>query len=439
LIFIERGVILMGNSGPLNLKVKRSRNLYKSEKSSFRKTAEIVILAVVVVGLGFVGYTIMDTVSSMQCLDCESHRFSCSCETLPPHDTTPHETNYTDTPFDEPPNTDDVTGDTSSQEEGEPTPPDNTPLSNTAVYAPSNVLANHAALSVFIDGAKDAGFDTVVVEMKDETGRLLYQSGISIGSPPTLLADNRNVVTGTLSAEAIAAAIKERGLNPVARINTLRDHIAPRNISNTGYAGWLDGRPDAGGRPWVSPFRQETHTYIAALVGELHNAGFDEIIFAGTVFPKASFSGLDLSILPSYVTNLQTRYNGLVEFVEAVATANTDATILLEMGIACLAGDLPTGTAEIMRGLRGNAGRLPPNVTGVVPIFSRNDFNVFSGELVELESRVTTLLNTVTAALHGGEIKIVPLLDVSDLSDSDRDTITAAFIQNGFEDFVLRN
>jgi hypothetical protein len=402
-------------------KIKRSKSLYKARKSGFRKTLEVILLVAVVVGLGFVGYVIADTVSNLRCDECDNHPFSCACESEVITVFNPEPSDNGEPPYSN--GTEDNNGG------GDPPPPEDEPETNFVVYAPSNVLANLAALSVFLADAGANGFDTVVIEMKDETGRLLYQSGIELGEPPVILGNDRDIVTGTLSAEAIVAAITEEGLRPVARVNTLKDHIASVRLRDVGYAGWRDGRPDAGGRAWANPFFGGTRAYISAIVGELHQAGFEQVIFANTIFPTKSFSTLDVSILPGNVTNLETRFSGLVDFVNAVADENPDTEILLEFAVGCLSAGRAAGTAEM---LRNGGNGFSANVAGVVPVFALGDFGA------EVDgAAVVTLLETV--AEHSGEFEIIPLLDVADLSDNDRDIVLSAFAARGYENFMLRN
>ncbi|MCL1880622.1 MAG: hypothetical protein FWF76_00400 [Oscillospiraceae bacterium] len=413
-------------------KIKRSKSLYKSKKSGLRKTLEILITLAIVVGLGFVGYIVADTIGNLQCSDCEEHPFSCICEPpTPAPDPRPDDQNDNPSDGTEHPNNDpdgtEISGDSDNSDNGQDL------IYGSVVYAPANVLSNTAALSTFINTASSNGFDAIVIEMKDEIGRVLYQSGIEIGEPPTLLSNNREIVTGTLSAESIATAISDSGLRPIARINTLRDHTAPQRINDVTYAGWIDGAPGTG-RPWANPFREGTREYISKIVSELHDAGFEQVILANTIFPSRSFSGLDISILPSYVTNLDTRYTGLVGFVNAVADANPDTAILLEMTVTCMEGDLPIGTAEILKG-----DGFSENIVGIAPVFARENFAIELAGLssTEVSGVVENLLPIIER--HAGELAMIPLLDASDISDNDRDTIIEAFIQNSHGDFMLRN
>jgi hypothetical protein len=324
-------------------KVKRfSKNLYKTPKSGFRKVIEVLVSVVVVIGLGFIGFTAADALISLRCTDCERHRLFCLCEITV---FVPAE------PTSEPPTIDELPT-IISEPTSEPHQLANINCTHSTVIAPLNVLSNSTALLAFIAEAKSDGFETVVIDMKNDFGHLLYQSGIILPntSGDTLLSDNRNIVTGTLSADSIASAISAQGLNPVARITTLRGRAAPENIPDVRYAGWIDGE-----RAWANPALNGTRTYISEIVRELHNAGFAGIMLAGNIFPSKPFSARDLHILPDYVSNFETRYTALEEFVNTVAGAVPDAVILLDAN----EGD------EILRGYSGGQNNFGENVVVV--------------------------------------------------------------------------
>jgi hypothetical protein len=270
--------------------------------------------------------------------------------------------------------------------------------------------------------ARSDNFDTVVIEMKDESGHLLYLSGLE------MLENAASVVTGQLSAAAIAAAAADAGLRPIARVNTLKDHVTPARFEIR-YAGWLDGRLDDGGRPWANPLLERTQTYISAIVAELHAAGFEQVILANTIFPALGrpFSSNDLNILPNAVTNLETRFGILGDFVNIVARANPEVEILIEVAAGCFSGGTASGSAEILRN-----SDFADNITGIIPVFTRDDF-----AREGIDTAVAALLET--AAAHRRGLEVIPLLDAREMSDDDRVSALGAFVINGSENFMLRN
>ncbi|MCL1789358.1 MAG: putative glycoside hydrolase [Oscillospiraceae bacterium] len=392
-------------------KVRRSKSLYKRRKSGLRKTVETAVLVIAVAGLVFVGYNVADVLLNY----------------VPPPDELPVIVGETGVS---------VTADDASAEEP-PVSLQEEPIispivSGNAVYAPSNVLASSAALSSYLETVKSDGYDSIVVEMKDEEGRLLYQSKIK----KVTAADG--ISTGTLTAEQIANAAIAVGIKPIARISTLKDHIASEKIDDVSYYGWVDNVPGVGKR-WANPFSDGTVDYISDITAELYKAGFTDIIFANTIFPKQYFSGLDFEVLPYYVTDGSNRFTGLGEFVNKVAGNNPDANIILEVSLGCFTDGELGKTAEILRNLDSrNSDSL--NVGAIVLTFTREDFQVSGANArtaPSFEKMVKDGLSKVKN--HSGDLDIIPLFDRDGLPENDRNKIAEAFSANGLEVFIIRN
>jgi len=399
------------------LKVKRSKKLYKKKKSLFRKVIEALALVVVVVTLGFVGFTVAETVLNYV----PSGTSDTPTDVPTSEDTEPSEVESTTDP-------ETYTDEPSSSNNGGID-------AGTAVYAPSTVLESSAALSSYLAKAKTDGFSTVVIEMKDEEGKLLYKTGIEI------VASDSEVTVGTLNAKQIADACIAAGLKPIARISTTKDHIAPAKIADVSYAGWLDDRPGVG-RLWANPFLAGTVTYISEITSELQEAGFSEIIFANTIFPV--FRGIDFQMLSPDITNPETRFTALGNLVNVAADDTPDANMLIEVALRDITDTALIGTAEI---LRNDGGDL--DVTGVILVFSHEDFE--NSTPVGTSPPSTTdrgvgvgIGKTVKdgfakAVANAGRLDIIPLLDRSNLSKSDLDAITEAFVDEGYENYIIRN
>ncbi|MCL1903041.1 MAG: putative glycoside hydrolase [Oscillospiraceae bacterium] len=396
------------------LKIRRSKNLYKRRKSGLRKIAETGILVVAVAGLVFVGYNVADVLL-----------------------------NYEPPPDDEIPAIVEETG--VSATDGVETAVSIPPASNDeprisfisdgdAVYAPLNVLASSTALSSYLETVKSGGFNSIVVEMKDDEGRLLYQSKIK------KVTAVEGVSTGTLTAEQIANAALAVGIKPIARINTLKDHIASEKIDDVSYFGWLDNVPGVGKR-WANPFLDGTVDYISDVTAELYKAGFSDIIFANTIYPMQHFRGLDFEVLPDYITDSSVRFSGLGEFVNKVADKNPDVNILLEVSLGCFSGDDGElgRTAEVLRNLDSrNSGSL--NVEAIILTFTRDDFEVpvtNSRTVPSFDKMVKDGISKVKS--YSGDLEIIPLFDRDGLPDNERDEIAEAFNKNGLDAIIIRN
>lgn len=271
----------MGNKGKKTIKIKKSKyNLYNKKKSKSRQALTLALTIVAACVLGVVGYgigkPIMNYLESRKNPivpgDSESSSFESS----------------TDPVSSEP----ESSGDTS-----EPDPGPDKPLKDLKLtILEPEVVTSSASLSSALTVARENGYDTVAVTLKDEQGFLYYSSDIE-GVKGTEL------IRGTLSAAQICDYISKAGMTPAVKINTLLDSTTPLHFGGYqffGGGGWLDDYPDAGGKRWLSPFTEEAVNYIGELTAELSTAGFEHIICANTKFPK--FHNIDadqyLSHLP---------------------------------------------------------------------------------------------------------------------------------------------
>lgn len=140
-------------------------------------------------------------------------------------------------------------------------------------------------------------YDALILELKPASGLLSYQSFLPI-------ADSYSV-NGSLSIGDAVAKLKARDVYLIARLSALVDGamatryttVSLRNQSGSGV--YLQN-----GRAWLDPFHSVTRDYLADLMHELKELGFDEILFDGLSLPGStalSYSS-DMSAVPDPVT-----------------------------------------------------------------------------------------------------------------------------------------
>lgn len=170
-----------------------------------------------------------------------------------------------------------------------------------AFWLPHSALTDPTALAATLKSAADAGFDSLVVDMKDGNGTLYYRS-----------ATERAEQVNSFAADALTAAelktlfttIKEAGLRPIARVYAFKDNAAARvladaRVTPTGNSGWVwyDNNPANGGKAWLNPYADAAHTYVIDIAKELRDAGAAAIMLDGVQFPNqvsgASFGSTD--------------------------------------------------------------------------------------------------------------------------------------------------
>lgn len=320
----------MANNKRTRIKIKKSKiNLYNKKKSKSRQALTLVITIFAVCVFGVVGYgigkPIMNYLESQKNPPVES-----------PGDSSSEQSS-------------EISSEVSSEpESSNDTPPEQQiPDKDINLYIlPPEAVTSSASLNSALAVARESGYDTVAVTLKDEEGFLYYSSDIES-------VKDTNLIHGTLSAAQICDYITKAGMTPAAKISTLKDpntSIFFGSYRTSAGVTWLDNDPNNGGRRWLSPFLDETVEYIGALTSELSQAGFRHIILVNTKFPP--FHNLDADV---YLTQLpikqrEPRLDALWNVADA-AKAGADegkARLWLEFsGSALLASEKFATDAEL--------------------------------------------------------------------------------------------
>lgn len=190
-----------------------------------------------------------------------------------------------------------------SSESSEPNPSlpgDGTAKSLRAMVIDTALLSDTAALDSLLEQAAAAGLNGVVFDLKDSRGCLLYLSETEQGPAVLRTQASRFSVNPTLSMDdlrAAAAHLKDKGFLAVPRLYAFKDQVAPYALASVkiGVEGspstvWHDTAVNKGGVPWMNPCSTESHRYMAALLGELKDAGFPLVLLDGVQFPNQEYS-----------------------------------------------------------------------------------------------------------------------------------------------------
>lgn len=159
-----------------------------------------------------------------------------------------------------------------------------------AIYLPSAALRNLAARADTLTAASAAGYNAVIVDLKDADGALWYASATELAVAAGAAREDALTLE---ELRAVAETLRESyHLTLVPRLFAFRDNTAPRNLdtARVTVAGqpstcWFDASPSAGGRRWLNPYAADARRYITSLASELTEAGFPLLMLDGVQFP----------------------------------------------------------------------------------------------------------------------------------------------------------
>lgn len=135
------------------------------------------------------------------------------------------------------------------------------------------------------------GVTYVVLPLKDDRGYLYYNSALPLAQ--------KSIAATTVDAAAIASALRNAGVTPVAGLCAFKDSLVPfvdRTTAvkyNNQDITWLDTSKELGGEAWLNPNSPVAQQYITDLIGEVKGLGFDTVLLQNLQFPEGT--GLNLA------------------------------------------------------------------------------------------------------------------------------------------------
>lgn len=171
-----------------------------------------------------------------------------------------------------------------------------------SVYGIGTDAIRQPALAV----AETAGLNSVIVDLKGDTGLIPYPSHI----PLAAAAGSLKVRTiGDLAS--LVSSMKKRGFYMIARIVVFKDSFLARArpawaVHNRDGSLWKD----PAGVSWIDPFQTEAWNYSIDIAQEAAESGFDEIQFDYARFPDA------LGLVYAQPASPANRIGTIVKFLE---------------------------------------------------------------------------------------------------------------------------
>jgi hypothetical protein len=158
---------------------------------------------------------------------------------------------------------------------------------SSGLYLQTGFLIDREKRSFYFDLMKRKNLDHIVVDVKDDYGKLRF-------SPRSSLLRSWGTQGNVLNLEEFAAEAKARGIYLVARVVVFKDEAL--HTWNNGALAVKDRRSKgpwrgiaSNGQPirehWVDPFSQEVWAYNVEIAREVIERGFDEVQFDYIRFP----------------------------------------------------------------------------------------------------------------------------------------------------------
>ena len=154
-----------------------------------------------------------------------------------------------------------------------------------AVYMPAQYASDLNRVDAFLNALPAGSYDTVIVDVKDSSGKIYYKSAVE------LAVKAEAVATQALDASVLSARIRGAGYRPAARLHAFSDHMvsaydwkAAVMYMNTDWT-WLDNSAELGGKPWLSPYSDTAQNYVIDIASELAQGGFEFILVDSVHFP----------------------------------------------------------------------------------------------------------------------------------------------------------
>ena len=145
--------------------------------------------------------------------------------------------------------------------------------------------AGSSGFDKFIKIAKETEINTFVIDVKDATGYISYQSNVPLSKQIHSSKDKIRKI------QKFVSQCRENGIYPVARIVVFKDPVLARHrkdlvIKKANGAVYYD----RSGLPWVDPYSKTVWKYNVDIAIEAISMGFEEVQFDYVRFPAISSS-----------------------------------------------------------------------------------------------------------------------------------------------------
>lgn len=196
----------------------------------------------------------------------------------------------------------------------------------SAVYLTGWSAGTKSKRESVIENLKEYGFTAVVIDIKDEDGRLSYksnvQTAIDISASKNMIAD----------IEGVLKDFHDAGIYVIGRIVTFKDPTYAKNVTSIAYKK-ADGSlwKDSAGNYWPNPYNSASWEYPIALAKEAATLGFDEVQFDYIRFPSSE--GKTSTIEFGFDSDTKTKAETIQSFLKKVKSELADYDVVFSADV----------------------------------------------------------------------------------------------------------
>lgn len=153
----------------------------------------------------------------------------------------------------------------------------------SCAYLPLETARDADKLASFLDTIKSRGYNAVVLQLKDEVGKIYFDSKNEMAVEVSAVSD-----TKIENLSEVVKTIKDAAVTPIAQIHAFKDRIATKKAdAKIKYKGnpewsWLDAE---NGKPWLNPYSSVAKKYVTDVALELTDLGFENVMVSSVMFP----------------------------------------------------------------------------------------------------------------------------------------------------------
>jgi hypothetical protein len=148
------------------------------------------------------------------------------------------------------------------------------------VHVTSYAASSEKYVTRLLDLADTTEINALVIDIKDDTGHIAYESDVPIAQELELASDVIEDVDGLL------ATLAEHNIIPIARIVCFKDDVLTKKRPDLAIQSKLGGLwADRAGHYYLNPYNHEVWDYLVQVAEEAAQRGFREIQFDYVRFP----------------------------------------------------------------------------------------------------------------------------------------------------------